>query len=185
MWKWVTVLCVGMYVTLMAFGGDGYDPETAKAPDVIVAEEPVTIVRIEPTTRPIPETVPDVIVVAEPEASPQVPNNPAAVEVTQTQIESIAPVAAPITITAAPQATITRQSSVVDDPKPALQIWQVTGSRVNLRAEANGQAQIVGRTVRGDSAEIIELLPNGWAKVYIIDSGIEAFMSANFISPNG
>jgi hypothetical protein len=186
MWKWVTVLCLGMYVTLMAFGGDGYDPdkvvETVAAEPVIVVE-PVAVVEVEPVVEPDP--VPEITVAAEPDAELPAPTQTAAVEVTETEIAPIAPVADPITVSAAPQATVILPNTVTDDPKPELPIWRVTGSRVNLRAAANGQAQIVGRTVRGDSAEIIEMLPSGWAKVYIIDSGIEAYMSADFISPDG
>ena len=186
MWKWVTVLCLGMYATLMAFGGEGHRPEkVAVVADPVVAAEPeAVIVEAEPVVEPEPTPEP-VIVVAGPEPDPVLPtpSQPAAIEVTATEIEPIAPVSEPITISAVPQADIITPNTVEDDPKPELPIWRVTGSRVNLRAAANAQAQILGRTVRGDSAEIIELLPNGWAKVYIIDSGIEAFMSADYIAP--
>ena len=190
MWKWVTVLCLGMYATLMAFGGEGHRPEKVAitAKPVVVAEPEAVVVEAEPAIEPEPTPEP-VIVVAEPEPKPEpvlpTPNQTATVEVTSTEIEPIAPVADPITISTAPQATVVTPNTVEDDPKPELPIWRVTGSRVNLRAEANAQAQILGRTVRGDSAEIIELLPNGWAKVYIIDSGIEALMSADYIAPEG
>lgn len=191
MWKWVTVLCLGMYVTLMAFGGEGYNPETVAEENVepapVVVKKPVALAAVDPTVAPEISSFPEPVVIPEAvvDAPLPVPTQPATVEVTSTEIEAIAPVTEPITITAAPQATITRESTLVDAPKPELPIWRVTGSRVNLRAEANGQAQIVGRTVRGDSAEIIELLPSGWAKVYIIDSGIEAYMSADYIAPEG
>jgi hypothetical protein len=175
-----------MYVTLMAFGGDGFHPDKVvetEVPEPVVVSEPVVVVEADPLVEP--EPVPEIVVAVEPEPELPSPTQTAAVEVTETEIAPIAPVADPITISAAPQATVTLPNTVTDDPKPELPIWRVTGSRVNLRAAANGQAQIVGRTVRGDSAEIIEMLPSGWAKVYIIDSGIEAYMSADFISPEG
>ena len=177
MWKWVTLLCVGMYATLMALGGEGYDSTKYETASV----EPQTVVVI-PDKVPKPEVEapivkPEVVATVAPVEALPAPTKPVAVTVTETEIAPIAPVAEPIV-----------EAEVKPERAPAIsppEIWRVTGTRVNLRAAANAQSQIVGRTVRGDSAEIIELLPNGWAKVYIIDSGIEAFMSASFIAPEG
>ena len=200
MWKWVTLLVVGMYVTLMAFGGEGYDPsdyanaapapvEPEAAPAIVVVEEPEVATLVEPEVVVVePDPVVEATIDAPTEILPA-PAQPAAVEVTQSAIEAIAPVAEPapavaeITVASVEPTPVARASTLEQTPAPAPEIWKVTGSRVNLRAAASTQSQVVGRTVRGDSAEIIELLPNGWAKVYIIDSGIEAFMSAKFIAP--
>lgn len=64
-------------------------------------------------------------------------------------------------------------------------IHRVTGKRVNLRSGPSTTNPIVGRAVRNDSAEVIEILPSGWAKVYILETGIEAYISAQFLSPAG
>ncbi len=61
------------------------------------------------------------------------------------------------------------------------EIWTVTGNTVNLRTEAGTFGAVIGQTRRGDSAEVIELLDNGWARVFILESGLEAFMSADFL----
>jgi hypothetical protein len=200
MWKWVTLLCVGMYGTLMLFGGEGYNPEESAA----VATEPETeVVAPEAVSEPVvveipevavvepevvvPETIvvePEVVTVTEPVEALPTATQPAAVEVTSSAIRPIAPVATPTPI----REQLVSNDTAVIETVPAVaptEIWRVTGTRVNLRAAATTQARIVGRTVRGDSAEIIELLPNGWAKVFIIDSGIEAYMSASFIAPEG
>lgn len=203
MWKWVTLLCVGMYGTLMLFGGEGYTPEESaalsvapqvnepqpepvavSAPEVVVSEPEVIIAQPE-----IIAPEPEVVAVVEPVEELPTPSQPATVEVTSSAIRPIAPVATPTPIReqlVTDDAPVVETVAVETAPTTApAEIWRVTGSRVNLRAAATTQARIVGRTVRGDSAEIIELLPNGWAKVYIIDSGIEAFMSASFIAPEG
>lgn len=61
-------------------------------------------------------------------------------------------------------------------------IWRVTARRVNLRAGPSTADAVVGQAVENDSAEVIELLPSGWAKVYILEQGTEAFMSAQFLA---
>lgn len=61
------------------------------------------------------------------------------------------------------------------------EIWTVTGSTVNLRAGAGTSFAVLGRTSRGDSAEVIELLENGWARVYVLENGVEAYMSARYL----
>ena len=71
----------------------------------------------------------------------------------------------------------------IEQTEPVREIWTVTGNRVNLRDGASTQNEVVGQTVRGESAEILELMENGWARVFIIERGIEAFMSARFIAP--
>lgn len=65
----------------------------------------------------------------------------------------------------------------------APEIWTVTGARVNLREGPSTDTRVIGRTVRGDSAELIELRDDGWAKVFVIDVGIEAYISASFLTP--
>jgi len=61
------------------------------------------------------------------------------------------------------------------------EIWSVTGSTVNLRSEPGTYGDVLGQTRRGNSAEVIELLDNGWAKVFILESGLEAYMSAKYL----
>ncbi|MEP5760486.1 MAG: SH3 domain-containing protein [Litoreibacter sp.] len=182
MLKWVTVLCLMMYATLMIFGGEGPVPDT-EVVDTPTAATPTTEVQVAtetpaPTTAEPAATVVEVEAVAEPTIIPSA--QPA--HVVQTSIASIAPVAEPITSPPAAQAATLPEPAVTSLP-PARTIYTVTGSRVNLRSEPNTQAPVVGRAVRGETAEVIELLGNGWAFVYIIDTGIEAFISANFISP--
>jgi len=58
----------------------------------------------------------------------------------------------------------------------------VTARAVNLRAGPSTNNAVVGRATQNDSAEIIEMLPSGWAKVYILETGTEAFMSAQFLA---
>jgi len=41
---------------------------------------------------------------------------------------------------------------------------------------------VLGRRRRGESDEGMELLENGWAKVYVLESGVEAYMSADYLA---
>ncbi len=91
-----------------------------------------------------------------------------------------------IVLTPAPQSAAPAETEAEETPAADArgigEIWTVTGSTVNLRAGATTQATVLGRTKRGDSAEVMELLDNGWAKVYILETGLEAYMSAQFLA---
>lgn len=184
MLKWVTALCLMMYATLMIFGGEGYtakkDIASAEAPEVVETD-----LQLAAVVAQTPSTSPPAKIVAEAETAPSQPTSVvgalAQPSVVQSSIAPIAPVAEP----AAPTPTNVAVETAAPQPAAPSErlIYTVTGSRVNLRTAANAQAEILGRTVRGETAEVIELLSNGWARVYIIDTGIEAFMSAQFIEP--
>jgi hypothetical protein len=205
MFKWVAGLCAAIYLTLLIFGAPT-DVVVPSATEVAVAErtegaeptdaEPVVVVS-EQQAEPVPAPV-----VAEADAAAQ-PDVIAPLDLTPIVSVSldqaeVAPAAAParetVTLTVAqpalpePVEEVTAAVEESPNPGPNLgigEIWKVTGSRVNLRTAATTNSSVIGQTVRGDSAEVVELLGNGWAKVYILESGIEAYMSADFIAREG
>ena len=201
MFKWVAGLCAAIYLTLLIFGAPPENVEPSaeevaaiQTPEVSEAVETETdVVLAEPQPEPAIEPVVAEIV-APPGPDVIAPLNPTPIVSVSLDQEEVAPTAAPLrkTVTlsvAQPAITEAVEDAIAPvEEAPDLgigEIWKVTGSRVNLRTAATTNSSVIGQTVRGDSAEVVELLGNGWAKVYIIESGIEAYMSADFIAREG
>ena len=176
MFKWVAGLCALMYLVLLTAGEPTKDERAGRevaskqnitrdaAPQIdIPAVQDAALVQA-----PLPAVAPALEVIESPVlVSAQVDATAAtvAVPVSVEQIELAAP-------------TVSREPAAAD-------IRSVTGRRVNLREGPSTTTGIVGRAVRDDSAEVIEVLPSGWAKVYILETGIEAYISAQFLSDAG
>ncbi len=203
MFKWVLGLCLSIYAVLILFGGEGYDPSKYARAEPVVAPTPVAeeveVTRAALTeTAPLPETVEadasestatgsdtgDLIAPIETTALDEKVEALVASAVEETAAETRPTlVLQPATGTVATPAAILPQTETAETPRgPVGEIWTVTGQRVNLRSGASTRNGVVGQTVRGESAEIVEMLDNGWAKVYIIETGIEAYMSAKFLA---
>ena len=198
MFKWVLGLCASIYLTLLVFGGAPEEvaeaaPETPTvetsvaeaASETPVVETPVadTVAAVEETSAPLIEPtiepVTEPVLVADTAAPAPTVAAPAVTVETLTPIASSSqtialtqPEPEPVLVAATPQA----------EPTPLNQIWTVTGSTVNLRDLPGTNGAVIGQTRRGNSAEVIELLENGWARVFILESGLEAYMSAAFLS---
>lgn len=200
MFKWVACLCATLYFTLLIFGAppEGED-QVAAAPASPLLEVPEpkqaqAVAKIEPAVVKIEDTTPkaQVIEAAVTEIIPAVVtealDTPAAAEPALTQtIGDIAKTVKPSRTAPAPVELASATPVVAPEPTPSNgvgEIWRVTGSTVNLRAGASTQFEVLGRTRRGESAEVVELLDNGWAKVYVLESGIEAYMSADYLARN-
>lgn len=67
--------------------------------------------------------------------------------------------------------------------QPDRPIVEVTGSRVNLRAGPSTGNRVLGALSEGQQAELISALDNGWSHIRAIDSGVEGYMAARFLSP--
>ncbi len=203
MFKWVLGLCASIYLTLLVFGGAPEEVaeavsetptvETAAvetsvaeaASETPVVEAPVAdiVAAVEETSAPLIESaiepVSEPVLVADSAAPAPTVAAPAVTVETLTPIASSSqtialtqPEPEPVLVAATPQA----------EPAPLNQIWTVTGSTVNLRDLPGTNGAVIGQTRRGNSAEVIELLENGWARVFILESGLEAYMSAAFLS---
>ncbi|MEM7472396.1 MAG: SH3 domain-containing protein [Pseudomonadota bacterium] len=179
MFKWVAGLCATIYVTLMVFGappeGDAIAAVEQTAPTqsmVFVSQTPAPASKPEATkTVAVPAPVANQATEAAVAVIPLESTN---------KSTSIAPKPAPIATS-----QISTAPTVKASPNGVGEVWRVTGSRVNLRKAATTRASVVGQTSRGERAEVLEMLDTGWARVFIIESGIEAYMSAKFIIREG
>ncbi len=201
--KWVLGLCAAIYVTLLVFGDAPEGEELAVVAEPEAVSQDVAVVEEEaaPETPVIPAAVtpetqePEIAEVA-PLELPEI--DVAALDVTPIDPAPLAqtepePEAEVIAVAATPQDTGTT-AQIIQPSEPEVapeapsngvgEIWTVTGNTVNLRAEAGTFGAVLGQTRRGDSAEVIEMLDNGWARVFILESGLEAYMSADFLRPD-
>ncbi|RLJ40779.1 SH3 domain-containing protein [Litoreibacter meonggei] len=175
MFKWVVGLCATMYLILITVGEPTGEELALRK---IISEQEVTRATSTKLDTPVIQVSADI-------DPPEMPVS-AAVTPAIIEIESAALVSTPPDATApAAVELVTTQEITSVTPEVKTVIRRVTGKRVNLRTRPSTTAEILGRTVRGDSAEIIEMLPSGWAKVYILEAGIEAYMSAKFLSDAG
>ena len=175
MFKWVVGLCAAMYLVLITVGNPTSEELASRK-----ARPEQQVTRTTSTTLDTP-VIQISTVVAEPKAA-AIP----AVVAPNDAIESPALVSATTSATAPAAAEpVTTQQIATPPPEAEAVIRRITGRRVNLRAGPSTTAEILGRAVRDDSAEVVEILPGGWAKVYILETGIEAYISAQFLSDAG
>lgn len=192
MFKWVVGLCAAMYVTLLVFGEPPENESTVAVATESQAAEPVEaeIVTRAPAEQTEPVTFEETVTTAALKSATDKlvieSLEPAKIETPAVNVAAT-PEPKPVAEPAASAEPAAAADAELDDALAALkargigEIWRVTGSSVNLRAEATTQSAILGRTQRGDSAEVIELLENGWARVFVLENGQEAFMSAKFL----
>ena len=64
-------------------------------------------------------------------------------------------------------------------------VFSVTARAVNLRAGPTTGSRILGRLTRGQSAELIRDVGNGWAEIRALHSGEVGFMALRFLAPAG
>lgn len=181
MLKWVVGLCAAMYIVLMTLGEPTSEELAARE---LRNNQQVT------RTASVSTSTPEVVETANVEVEAE-PVEQLVVPVSQT-IESPALVSASTETTTPAAPALVETVSIEPAPAPETQqasaanvgneIWRVTARAVNLRAGPSTNNAVVGRASRNDSAEIIEMLPSGWAKVYILETGTEAFMSAQFLA---
>jgi len=62
-------------------------------------------------------------------------------------------------------------------------LMEVTGRSVNLRAGPSTNDRILGSLVRGEQAELVASLDNGWAQIRSVSTGTEGFMADRFLAP--
>lgn len=78
---------------------------------------------------------------------------------------------------------IASASASASTGQPDLPIVEVTGTSVNLRAGPSTGEAVLDALVRGEQAELIAALDNGWAQIRTVESGIEGYMAGRFLSP--
>ncbi|SDW57311.1 SH3 domain-containing protein [Litoreibacter albidus] len=174
MFKWVVGLCALMYLTLLTVG----EPTASE----LAAREARDALQVSRTISKPLETA--AVQIAAANAKLDLEASPAVITAVS-EVKAPALVSAS-TSTTSPAATVdVTTQPIAATPRETNPIRRVTGKRVNLRAGPSTTSKIVGRAVRDDSAEVVEMLPSGWAKVYILETGTEAYISAQFLSDAG
>lgn len=64
-------------------------------------------------------------------------------------------------------------------------VWEVTGSRVNLRAGPSTADPVVGQVREGQEAVVLSEAPAGWSRIRVLDSGQEAYIFGRFLALRG
>jgi hypothetical protein len=62
-------------------------------------------------------------------------------------------------------------------------LLQVTGDTVNFRAGPSTGDEILAALPRGTEVELIERVADGWAHLRVSDTGLEGYMSGDFLAP--
>ncbi len=65
---------------------------------------------------------------------------------------------------------------------PTLQLVEITGSSVNLRAGPSTNNPVLRAFPRGERAELIASLDNGWAQIRVVSTGTEGYMAGRFLA---
>ncbi|MDF0600791.1 SH3 domain-containing protein [Psychromarinibacter sp. C21-152] len=149
-------------------------PETEPDPALAVARSAI------PRPRPLRLTAP------EPEAE-IVADTPPRPEIELTAVEptamalAVEKALAPLEETETP-VTLAVVEALADAPPVTAETLYVTGSRVNLRAAPDTDAGVVLRLDKGDAAELLARIGNGWLRIRDIATGEEGFMSADYLS---
>ncbi len=174
-----TLLCASLYLAMVIFGTEQPGTATAEA----AAPEPVQPVSARGTFSPATEPL---LINANFTASPEPAVTPAVA------IEDVSPAAAPIPPAAAEDPAEAEDSGLLrigkfDAPASVLQdkgidVVEVSGTVVNLRAGPSTGNDIVGTLRRGARAELIETAENGWMRIRDLDSGAEGYMSGKFLA---
>jgi uncharacterized protein YgiM (DUF1202 family) len=74
------------------------------------------------------------------------------------------------------------EDAVVQAILPTADVRYVTGTRVNLRAGPSTLDDVVAQLARGTKAVVLDDGGGGWLQIRDLDTGVEGFMSGDFLS---
>lgn len=80
-------------------------------------------------------------------------------------------------------AEIVTASASVAAAEPDLPLVEVTGTSVNLRAGPSTGEAVLDALVRGEQAELLAALDNGWVQIRTVETGLEGYMADRFLAP--
>ncbi|RVT82315.1 SH3 domain-containing protein [Rhodobacteraceae bacterium CCMM004] len=88
---------------------------------------------------------------------------------------------------AAAAAAAATEVKVAATPAPKLartpEMWEVTGNRVNLRAGPSTGTAVLGQVVRGDTARVLDRRDDGWLRIQVSETGLDAYIFGDFLAP--
>ena len=65
----------------------------------------------------------------------------------------------------------------------ALDLREVTGTRVNMRTGPGTNFDVITQLVQGDQAEVLQSSDNGWVNIRVLATGEEGWMAARLMTP--
>ncbi|MDA9208018.1 SH3 domain-containing protein [Octadecabacter sp.] len=162
---WLTFAFMGWGYYEMS-GGDEFVP--VQEPVLAAAEiEPVENLVTRASTPTLLSVSSSNVSTSQPAEAAIIPAAAQAVQLEDTEVETIVEVAAPIE--AAP-----------------LDIRQVAGSRVNMRMGPSTDFDVITTLNSGAEMEVLEVNADGWARVSTVDRGIEGWMAERLLTaPQG
>ncbi len=66
---------------------------------------------------------------------------------------------------------------------PTEGLHAVTGNRVNLRSGPSTANPVVDQVVRDQRVEVLEETPDGWLRIRVMETGLEAYIFGRFVAP--
>ena len=68
-------------------------------------------------------------------------------------------------------------------PEAPSQIWRVAANSVNFREGPSTNTRVLTSLTRGEEVEYLAEAPDNWARLRIVNSGVEGYMAAQFLEP--
>ena len=178
MWKYVAVTVAAFYLVLTVYGDESRRQEVSRSVD---AEDTFSFgALIQPASVDTPS-----ITVATLEPLPEEEAVARAIQAGRQYRETRT--AVPLLGTIAPTpASVLGQDTATSKPAEALPVvtWQVTGSRVNLRAGPSTSDAVVGQLVRGTEAEVLNQ-GDGWYQIQTSDGAYVGWIFGKFLAQKG
>ncbi|KAF0675566.1 SH3 domain-containing protein [Profundibacterium mesophilum] len=78
-------------------------------------------------------------------------------------------------------ATVTRAVAPAPAAEPSQPLWTVTADAVNLRAGPSTANPVVGQANSGARAQVLEQTDNGWYRIRLSESNLDAYIYGRFL----
>lgn len=131
-----------------------------------------------------PEARPEPVQVAIEEPAPQPEPTPELEFVVETPAEESTPEPAPAVVTEpAPQPEAAPEPA--PEPAPAPDYRTVSASRVNMRSGPSTDYRVLSTLTQGTEVEVLEIDELGsepWARLLVLDTGLEGWMATRFLA---
>ncbi|MEM6539085.1 MAG: SH3 domain-containing protein [Pseudomonadota bacterium] len=169
MFRLIVAALATLYVVLLVFGDE------SRRQEGVTRAEPLGLSVISATELPDADDTPRVLVtsISDREAIEQAM---AAAKSLRAE-RALAGIKGPVT-------TATNQTKSQDKPvvaKAPLQLWYVTGSRVNLREGPSTSNAVIGQVTRGSEAEVLGD-QNGWYQIRLANGSVSGWISGQFLN---